>query len=273
MARHGGVLPSDCDALLALPGIGRYTAGAILSLAFGQRQPVLDGNVRRVLCRVCDIAEDPKTPAVERRLWQLAEELVQAAPEGQAGDLNEAIMELGALVCVPGQPECDICPLTNLCLAKARGVQAERPVTARRAPTPHYPVAAAVITDSIGRYLIARRPTRGLLGGLWELPSTPAAAGGTGQRADEALPDFLARAIQERLGLQIAVGAELGRIGHAYTHFRITLHSYRCRVTRGRAEAVSYYTAVEWVPLKELETYPFPVTHLKIIRTLSQDAG
>lgn len=272
MARHGGVLPSRREALLALPGIGRYTAGAILSLAFGQAEPVLDGNVRRVLCRVYDIASDPAAPATERELWSLAGNLVQAAPEGQAGDLNEALMELGALVCVPGQPACSACPLAGVCLAQARGVQAERPVTAKRAPTPHYTVAAALVLDDAGRYLIARRPTHGLLGGLWEFPSTPAEASGTGQRAQESLPDFLVRAVDERLGIQIAAGARLGQISHAYTHFRITLHSYHCAWLGGQPGVASYYAAVAWVAPAELGAYPFPVTHLKIRKSLNREA-
>jgi A/G-specific adenine glycosylase len=269
MAHHNGTLPSEREALLALPGIGRYTAGAILSLAFGRHEPILDGNVRRVLCRVYDIAENPKAPAVDKRLWELAGRLVREAPAGQPGDLNEALMELGALVCVPGQPDCSACPLAAVCLARADGVQAERPVTAKRVPTPHYAVAAALITDGAGRYLIARRPTHGLLGGLWEFPSTPAEASGTGQGTEESLPDFLARAVEERLGLQIAVGAQSGRVSHAYTHFRITLQSFHCRTLSGQATAANYYTGVAWVPRGELENYPFPVTHLKILKSLS----
>jgi A/G-specific adenine glycosylase len=265
MARHGGMLPSQRQALLALPGIGRYTAGAILSLAFGQAEPVLDGNVRRVLCRVFDIARDPAASATERELWSLAGDLVQAAPEGQVGDLNEALMELGALVCVPGRPDCPACPLAGICLARARGVQAERPVTAKRAPTPHYAVAAALIRDDGGRYLIARRPAPGLLGGLWEVPSTPAEASGTGQRAQESLADFLVRAVDERLGIQIAAGARLVQISHAYTHFRITMYSYRCTWLGGQPATAGYYTAIAWVAPAELDAYPFPVTHRKIL--------
>jgi A/G-specific adenine glycosylase len=130
VALHGGEIPADREALLRLPGVGRYTVGAILSLAFGRPEPILDGNVRRVICRVDDIADDPRAPATERRLWERADALVKAAPAGQAGDLNEALMELGALVCTPGKPDCAACPLATFCLAHARGVQAERPIKA-----------------------------------------------------------------------------------------------------------------------------------------------
>ncbi len=264
MAQYGGVLPAQREALLALPGIGRSTAGAILSLAFGRAEPVLDGNVRRVLCRLYDVASDPSAPATGRDLWWLAANLVRAAPEGRAGDLNEALMELGALICVPARPDCPACPLARICLARARGVQSERPVSPRRSPTPHFEVAAALLADAAGRYLIARRPTPGLLGGLWEFPSTPADASGTGQWAQESLADFLVRAVDERLGIQIAAGGPVARIAHAYTHFRITLHSYPCRCLGGQPHPVAFYTAVAWAGPAELDAYPLPVAQRKI---------
>ena len=174
VAQHGGEIPAAREALLRLPGIGRYTAGAILSLAFGRPEPILDGNVRRVLCRVDDITDAPKAPATEQRLWERAEALVKAAPAGRAGDLNEALMELGALVCAPGKPDCAACPLARWCLAHARGVETERPVKKPGKQTPHYDVTAALIQDPGGDFLIVRRPAEGLLGGLWGFPGSAA---------------------------------------------------------------------------------------------------
>ncbi len=262
VAQYGGQLPGERGALLALPGIGRYTVGAILSLAFGQPEPVLDGNVRRVLCRVYDIAEDPRQPAVVRRLWDTAAALVEAAPAGQAGDLNEALMELGAQVCTPGRPACGSCPLQAACLAHAHGVEAERPLRRAKPRTPHYQVTAAVIQDPGGRYLLIQRPPNGLLGGLWGFPGcttdTPDAA---------ALADCLTRALAAELGISVAVDGLLPPIKHAYTHFRITLQPFLCRLVSGTVRSQTY-THVRWVAAADLDTYAFPVTDRKILDLL-----
>jgi len=260
VARHGGTIPSEKKALLALPGIGRYTAGAILSLAFGQREPVLDGNVRRVLCRVYDMAGDPAEAATERQLWQLATGLVMAAPENAAGDLNEGLMELGALICTPGEPDCAACPIAGVCLAHERGVEAERPIKRPRARPPHYDAAAAVIVDNMGRYLLIQRPAAGLLGGLWGFP------GGVLQEG-EAVADGFARTVREQIGVEVVPGDTIARIQHAYTHFRITLHACRCQVIAGEPQPLRC-AAVRWVATGELTSYPLPVTDAKIVHTL-----
>jgi A/G-specific adenine glycosylase len=264
ITEHGGQLPADREALLRLPGIGRYTAGAILSLAFGQVEPVLDGNVRRVLCRLYDIAEDTRKPAGERRLWALARDLVESAPPGRAGDLNEGLMELGALVCTPGVPDCTACPWADLCLAHARGTQTERPSKTAKRPIPHYDVTAGILQDADGRYLIVRRPAQGLLGGLWGFPSS---AAGACVQAD-ALAICLADALRETLGIEATVDAALPAIRHAYTHFRITLHPFRGRLVAGEPQTLGY-SAVRWVTAAELTGYAFPVTDRKIADGLS----
>ncbi len=270
VAQHGGELPADREALLQLPGIGRYTVGAILSLAFGQPEPVLDGNVRRVLCRVDDIADDPKAPATERRLWERADGLVKAAPAGRAGDLNEALMELGALVCTPGRPDCAACPLARWCLAHARGVETARPVKTAKKQTPHYDVTAALIEDPGGRLLIVRRPAEGLLGGLWGFPGSTAGACNAPETGFDRLATCLADALRETLGIQVEVGAALPTIRHAYTHFRITLHPFRCRVVSGEPQALGY-PQVRWVSAVEMLRYAFPVTDRKIAGMLRDD--
>lgn len=261
MAQHGGRIPSERQALLALPGIGRYTAGAILSLAFGQAEPVLDGNVRRVLCRVCDIAGDPAEAATERQLWEIATALVAAAPAGMAGDLNEALMELGATCCTPGRPDCAACPIAAHCLAHDRGVEAERPATKPRARTPHHTTVAGVIQDAAGACLLIQRPPARLLGGLWGFP------GGT-LHPGEAHDTGLCRTIREQVGVEISVGAPVTRIEHAYTHFRITLHAYRGQLVSGAPRPI-LCAAVRWVAAGELPTLAFPVTDARIIRALT----
>ena len=256
VARHGGQLPAERAALVALPGIGNYTAGAILSLAFGRAEPLVDGNVRRVLCRVYDIAEDVAAPATVRRLWGLAAALVAAAPPGQVGDLNEGLMELGALVCVPGQPDCVACPLADLCLARARSTQAARPVKAPKPRTPHYDGVAAVIRDAEGRYLLVQRPATGLLGGLWGFPGGVVESG-------EDLATGLMRTVAEQTGVAIRPGAALRPIKHAYTHFHLTLHPFHAEFIAGEPRPLRC-ADVRWVAAADLATYAFPVTDRKI---------
>ncbi len=260
MAQHHGQIPGDRRALLALPGIGRYTAGAILSLAFGQAEPVLDGNVRRVVCRMCDIAGDPAEAATEKQLWEIATALVGAAPDGMAGDLNEALMELGALICTPGRPDCAACPIAALCLAHGRGVETERPAIRPRARSPHYTTVAGVVQDAAGAYLLIQRPAAGLLGGLWGFP------GGTLQ-AGEALDAGICRTIREQIGIEVIPGERVTRIEHAYTHFRITLHAFRCQLTAGEPRPLRC-AAVRWVMPSELRGLAFPVTDARIILAL-----
>ncbi|RME50921.1 MAG: A/G-specific adenine glycosylase, partial [Caldilineae bacterium] len=232
---HGGQLPRDRAALLALPGIGPYTAGAILSLAFGEAVPVLDGNVKRLLSRLWDVDTPIDERATEKRLWSLAEEIVHAAPPGAAGVVNEGLIELGALICTPQSPRCLLCPVEDLCQAAARGTQTQRPVRTPRKATPHYHVTAAVIWEGErhrSRVLIAQRPEDGLLGGLWEFP------GGKREPEDPDLPACLRREIREELGVTIAVDAPVVTVAHAYTHFRITLHAFHARILEGAPQTL-----------------------------------
>ncbi len=153
--------------LVRLPGIGRYTAGAVASIAFGERVPVVDGNVARVLSRVFDIRTDIRKSATQRRFWKLADSLV---PQNDPGQFNQAMMEVGALLCTPLSPRCDICPLNRVCLARARGTVVRLPNRGR----PRKPKSVthdAVLVRNGAKVLLQRRPSRGLLAGLWELPS------------------------------------------------------------------------------------------------------
>ncbi len=264
VAEHNGQLPSDRTTLLKLPGIGEYTVGAILSMAFGQTEPILDGNVKRVLSRLADIDQPINETATLKLLWQLARAVVEAAPVGAAGACNEALMELGALVCVPEKPRCLLCPLVELCAAAANGTQGQRPVMPARKTTPHYDVAAGVIWQGepfASKLLIAQRPQSGLLGGLWEFP------GGKLEPTDADLPACLRREIREELVIDIEVHELLTIVQHAYTHFRITLHAFHARHTGGEPQAVGC-ADWRWVELSELDAFPFPVTDQKIIQAL-----
>ncbi|MCB9423022.1 MAG: A/G-specific adenine glycosylase [Ardenticatenaceae bacterium] len=263
----GGQIPTTAAGLMKLKGIGRYTAGAIASIAFDEPAPILDGNVIRVLSRLYDLPDDVTTTATKKKLWQLAGELV---PAQRPGDFNQALMELGQQLCLPTNPRCLLCPLSQVCIARQRGTRLERPVRPPRKNTPHYDVVAGIIwkdrdtkeSPRNSAFLIAQRPLTGLLGGLWEFP-------GGKQEPGETLPQALEREIKEELAIDIAVGSHLISIKHAYTHFRITLHAFHAIHTGGTPQHIGVANHT-WVTLSDLDTYPFAVTDQKIITALKE---
>jgi A/G-specific adenine glycosylase len=203
--RHGGRIPADPRELERLPGLGSYTAGAVASIAFGRRAAAVDGNVRRVLCRLFDLP-DPSQADLRNR----AERLVDDA---RPGDFNQALMELGATVCTPKRPSCPDCPVRPLCRALARGTVERRPRSRARASVPHRTFAVAVLADRQGRVLLVRRPLDGLLGGMWAFPEGELAAGRP--------PVAEARRVAAALGVSVArESAELPPVDHIFTHLR-----------------------------------------------------
>jgi A/G-specific adenine glycosylase len=253
-ARHGGRLPSTRDELSRLPGIGRYTAAAIAAIAFGADDIALDGNLRRVLSRVFDLDEDPRSPRGEHKLRRLAS---AALPHGDAAAFNQALMDLGAVICTPRSPQCGRCPVAWGCLALARGRVDERPVRAARRVVPHHEVAAAVIRRK-GKVLIARRPEGKLLGGLWEFPG--------GKREEgESLKACLRRELREELGIAARVGREAAAFEHAYTHFRVTVHAFECAIRRGEPRPLEA-SEVRWVAPLRLPSFPMG----KVDRAIAQ---
>jgi A/G-specific adenine glycosylase len=251
------VIPNETESLQSLPGIGRYTAGAIASIAFGRDAPALDGNIRRVFSRLFDISEPIGEPKTERRMWVLAGEHV---PPGQAGDFNQALMDLGATVCIPKSPRCFACPLNEICLAYQAGVQETRPVRKKKQPTPHHLVVAAVIGWE-DKVLITQRPLDGLLGGLWEFP------GGKIESGEDPIAG-LKREIMEELGVMIEVKGAFGVYRHAYTHFRVTLHAFLCRLAQGTPEP-RQVADLKWVLSKDLAEYPMGKIDRQIANRLS----
>ena len=216
-------LPETPDALEKLPGVGPYTAAAIASIAFGRNVATVDGNIRRVFSRIYNLTEPLRSPESERTIWALAEENL---PKGEASAYNQALMDLGATICTPRTPDCDHCPIQADCQARALGVQDQRPVKSPRKKTPHLTVTAAVIRRD-GRVLLSKRPVDELLGGMWEFP------GGTKEESDLDLAACLQREIREELGVDVAVGEPLGVYRHAYTHYKITLYAFLCRLGDG----------------------------------------
>lgn len=264
VAEHGGVLPDERRALLALPGIGDYTVGAILSLAFNQPEPILDGNVKRVLARLADIDTPINETKTLKQLWSLSTEIVQAADVDKAGTCNEALMELGATLCTPTNPRCLICPLAQQCAALRNGTQTVRPVRTPRKRTPHFDVAAGIIWQGVpyeSKLLIAQRAENGLLGGLWEFP------GGKLEPDDVDLRACLRREIDEELAVDIEVGEQLTTVAHAFTHFRITLHAFHARHVGRTPQAVDC-ADWRWVEMDALDAFPFAKADLRIIEAL-----
>lgn len=252
-----GRVPETREEIMRLPGIGRYTAGAILSIAFGQRVPVVDGNVRRVLSRLFCLGDHDGSSALEKRLWDVAGQLL---PKRGAGDFNQALMELGARLCVPKNPRCPHCPVQEPCEARARNLQSHYPPPKIRTPVQKIEVSAGVIQRN-GKIYIQQRPRHGLMGGLWEFP------GGKREKG-ESPEDCLRREVREELGVNVAVGGKLTTVRHGYTQFRVTLHVYRCRLTRGRIQAQSC-EQWKWVEPRQLEHFPFPAANAKIVELLA----
>lgn len=255
---YGGRIP-DTAEIRRLPGIGPYTAGAILSIAFGLPVPVLDGNVKRVLSRLFCLAENGKTAASMQRLWQTAEQLV---PKKHGGDFNQAMMELGATVCLPRKPLCLSCPLTDLCRARTENLQDQYPPPQMRPSQNKIDVSAAVILKQ-GKTYIQQRLRDGLMGGLWEFP-------GGKREANETMEDCLKREIREELGVDIMIESKLMIIKHSYTQFRVTLHAYLCRLPSGRIRA-KQCEQWKWVVPEKLKHYPFPAANAKIVEYLTNN--
>ena len=260
MQRFNGKIPDTQEALLSLPGIGRYTAGAILSIAFERPAPVLDGNVIRVLTRIFHITDNVDKRSTQHVLWLLAEKLL---PETEIRDFNQAMMELGAVVCKPRNPDCSHCPVASVCDSKKLDIQEALPVRSPRKPVPHYDVTAGLIWKN-NRFLITLRPPKGLLGGLWEFPGGKLEAG-------ETLEACLIREIHEELSLTIRIRSPLISVKHAYTHFKITLHMFECETMRGSIridpDAVCDF---RWITVSELDEYAFPGADRKVIEILKR---
>ena len=248
--KYDGELPRNLDDLRALPGVGRYTVGAVASMAFGMDEPTLDGNLRRVFARLFDVTEPADSPAGEKILWEYA---ARNLPKGKAGDYNQALMDLGAAICLPKNPRCLICPLMEFCKARQNGTQNERPVRKPKKELPHYVHAAGVILRR-GRVLLAKRPADGLLGGMWEFPNG---------RMDGDPAIGLVKALKTGYGLKVQRKEALGSVQHTYTHFKVTVHVFRCELVE-----MSNDKNLKWVRADELKEYPMGRVDRKIAGNL-----
>jgi A/G-specific adenine glycosylase len=253
--RHGGKLPSSREDLTRLPGIGDYSAGAIASIAFGQRVPVVDGNVVRVLCRYFGLKGDPTRAPLKARLWQLAEELV---PARAPGDFNQALMELGATLCTPRSPRCTECPWRAGCTARRQGLSEMLPELPKRREPTLVRAVAAVVKRKQGLLLCRLAADAPRWAGLWVLPTVELGARETPEHG-------VARAVRELAGASVEVGRRLTTLTHTITRFRITLEAYECRIERGRLSA-----GAAWRQPAELAELALPAPHRKLLAKLEQ---
>jgi len=248
---HGGELPRDLNELIQLPGIGRYTVGAIASIAFGMDEPALDGNLKRVYARLFDLSEAIDSTVGEKQLWEIARDNL---PKGEAGDFNQALMDLGATICVPKNPQCVICPVMNLCKSNKNGTQELRPVKKAKKEVPQYVHAAGVILKG-KKVLLAQRPSKGLLGGMWEFPNG---------RVNENPAKELTKVLRAEYRLKVQKREALHVVQHAYTHFKVTVHAYLSELL-----AASDMDNLKWVSIRDLEKYPMGKVDRQIAQKVS----
>lgn len=260
-ATYAGQIPTDWQAFRSLPGVGDYIAAAVLSIAFDQAHPVVDGNVKRVLARLRLIDTPVNSPSAHKAFQPLAARLLDP---GQPGDFNQAVMELGALVCTPRNPKCPTCPIQVKCRAAQGGQTREFPKRAARRTVPHYRIAAGVVFKN-GRVLITRRQPSGLLGGLWEFP------GGKIGPSESSVQACI-REIKEEVNLNVEVTERLTTVKHAYTHFSITLEVFICRYRGGRVR-LSGPEAFRWITMGQIDSFPFPKANAKFIPLLKEKWG
>ncbi len=252
--QHGGMVPSEPDAFAQLPGIGRYMRGAVLSQAFDRRLPILEANSLRVLCRLFAFRGDPRKPALRNRLWEAAARLL---PARRVGDFNQALMELGALICRPRQPRCDQCPLAGLCAARAQGVQHQLPPPARKAKITPVEEAAVVIRRG-DELLLVQRPAEGRWANLWEFPHGPIEPGETPTKA-------ALRLARELTGACVRIGQPVACIRHGITRFRITITCFEATYREGRFRS-GFYRRGEWVRPDRLSAYALSSPQRKLAR-------
>lgn len=254
--RHQGNFPSDYEAILALPGVGRYTAGAISSIAFNQDRPLVDGNVIRVLSRLFLYTQNTRLPEAEKKMWEWAEAIL---PAGKARYFNQAMMEFGALKCTPKIPDCPSCPLNSVCLAYREDLVEHVPDRGPKKTLNYITVAVALIKKE-GKIFIQKRPSIGLMAGLWEFPGGKVEKGESEQEA-------LHREIKEELGIVIKNIRPLRIIKHAYTSFKVELHCFEADYESGLLKLNSSVDG-KWVDVLELKNYPFPAANVKLINEM-----
>lgn len=248
-ARYGGIVPDTRDEILKLKGVGSYTAGAILSIAYEKSEPAVDGNVMRVFSRLLYMTDDIGKASSKVKFEELVRQVI---PAGRAGDFNQALMELGALICLPRNPQCLTCPVFDYCLARKEGVQDELPVKGKAKP----PKAVHLLVTIVARgdeYLINKRPEQGLLAGLWEFPMV-------NEDVESDDEEIIQADLLKRFGVRIGAIAPVTSIQHTFSHLQWNLDVYRADFLSGEIRSE---TAL-FVPADQLDNFTFSVAHSKI---------
>jgi A/G-specific adenine glycosylase len=253
--QHAGEFPRDAESVRELPGIGRYTAGAILSIAYDQHEPILEANTVRLLSRLVGYRLDPTQSKGQRVLWNVAEEIL---PKRSVGTFNQALMELGSEICVPAAPRCLICPVSQFCEAKRLGLQEKIPARTKR---PNYEdvTEAAILIQRRGKILLRRCGPAERWAGLWDFPRYAVRA-----KRESRIHAEVADKVSEETGLEVQVGCRLKTMKHGVTRFRITLHCYDVQHVSGRLKRNG--SELKWVNPDELAEYPLSVTGRKLCR-------
>lgn len=275
VSEHAGVIPDDATAVRALPGVGRYIAGAILSFAFDQREPILEANSQRVLARLLAVSDDIKVAATRERLWMAAARLV---PSENAGAFNQALMDLGALVCTPREPACLVCPVSKLCQARQLGLQDRLPATTPK-PLPLAVTEAAVVIWHKGRVLILERAKGGLWERFWEFPTVHLAGVNPAGRSSCEAGD-LQESIRRVTGITARIGPQVKTIAYSVTKHRVKLFVHLAEASSGEAIPGPGLNGARWVRPEELGDYTFSSAGRRLIAwirevpaTLNEGAG
>ncbi|MCK6207265.1 A/G-specific adenine glycosylase [Bacillus infantis] len=254
---YGGRVPDNPKEISSLKGVGPYTAGAILSIAYGIPEPAVDGNVMRVLSRILSIWEDIAKPATRKIFEEAVRELIS---HENPSFFNQALMELGALICTPTSPSCLLCPVREHCHAFYEGKQSELPIKTKNKKQKDVQIAAVVLRDREGRYLIRKRPEKGLLANLWEFPNTEISLAFLHEK------DQLAELIKEQYGAIIETAEMTGQIDHVFTHLTWHIHVYKGTLLSLEEERSDLKLVTE----EELKEFAFPVSHQKMLKQVQE---
>jgi A/G-specific adenine glycosylase len=246
-----GKVPDALKDLLSLPGIGRSTAGSILSFAYNKEAPILDGNAKRVLSRLFAISSNPVKSKTESLLWQISESLI---PKGHSNSFNQALMDLGSMICTPRDPRCLSCPVRQFCKGKALGKPERYPTKRPKKIIPSIDAVSAVIKKD-GKVFLHQRPTRGLLGGLWEFPNWKI-------EVKEGLRLRLRNHVKKEMGMDVEVKELIGTFRQTFSHFKLTLLVYHCKLQDDKKEG-------KWIPIKNLDQLAMPRIHRRIANSIS----
>ena len=257
---HNGNVPDIWDKITKLKGIGPYTASAVLSIAFQKPYAVVDGNVIRVLSRYFAIEDDVRRSTVKNNIQEHADELLSRE---RPGDFNQAVMELGATICTPSNPDCEACPLAAGCTARKKVKTDQIPYKSPAKKVPHHNIGVGILVNDDNEVLIALRPNNAMLGGLWEFP-------GGKQKDGESIKETVIRELREELAIKARIIEPFMKLKHAYSHFKITLHTYICELVEGNPKPKTSQQ-IKWVPVTALDQFPFPKANRRLTDKLMSD--